>query len=556
MKNKFIGSQLVEHDYEKWPTIPEQFLLACQAFPQNICYASYNPKKVELTFEQVKDKVEKVATYLQNQQIKKGDKVILIGKNSINWAISYVAISFSGATIIPLDVQMDINRVRSLIELTEANFIIGDSNILEHLNSNLPNLSLTDDTIDSLTEKKEKTLVESDQNDIAAILFTSGTTGNEKGVILTHKNLISDAHIAADKRFLNFCEKDVLYALLPLHHSYCMTAVFLEGMVFGCKIVFGSGIVVSRMLKDLKDGKITGFMGIPLLFNKIYNALNRKIREKGILKYAFVALLLRFHAFLRKVFKINLRNKWFKFLVEPIGMSHNNFCICGGGPLAPKTVKRYYRMGIDFVQGYGLTETSPIMALNPVSKFKVRSVGKVLPLLDVKIIDKNEFGIGEIVVKGPTITSGYFKNEEETKNLFTEDGYLKTGDLGYLDKENYLYIKGRSKNIIVTEGGKNIYPEEIEDAFQFEDKVEQVLIRGYYKGGFREKYEDIEAVIYPASDQIKSTNKEDIYNEIKTVVENVNRTLKSYQKITKITVTDKPMPTTGTRKIKRNKVEV
>lgn len=557
MENKFLGLKRITKDYEncKWPTIAEQFSLAEKAFSQRPCYASYADGELEYTFAQVKDRALKISTFLQEQGVKKGDNVILIGKNSINWAFAYLGITFAGATIVPLDVQIHPERATSIAEFTSATYIIADSDIFKLLNLDLKHSFLDDDSLLKLERISENAHVKVENTDSAAILFTSGTTGNEKGVVLSHINLISDAHIAADDRFMDVRKEDVLYALLPLHHSYCMTAVFLENMVIGCKIVFGHGVIVSRMLNDMKKGKITGFMGIPLLFNKLYIGLMKKVRAKGILVYSYVVLILRFHSLLRKVFKVNLGKKWFKKFLEPIGMMNNKFCICGGGPLSPLTVKRYYRLGLDFVQGYGLTETSPILTLNPVKNFKVLSVGKVLPLVDMKIIDKDVNGVGEIVVKGPNCTKEYYKNPQATKELFTEDGYLKTGDLGFLDKDNYLYIKGRSKNLIVTEGGKNVYPEEIEDAFQFAFKVDQILVRGYKVGNRNEQYESIEALIYPSLENCENKSPEGLKKEIEDVVKEINRSLASYQKIQKVTVVDQPMAMTSTKKIQRNKIQ-
>lgn len=260
------------------------------------------------------------------------------------------------------------------------------------------------------------------------------------------------------------------------------------------------------------------------------------------------------NGFCKKYFKTNpFRNFFNKKLLSKVGFAHNRILICGAGPLSPKVFKQYQQLGLDFIQGYGLTETSPILALNPISKFKIKSVGKIFPLVDAKIVNADASGVGEIVVKGPNICMGYYKDEENTKKLFDENGYLKTGDLGYLDKDNYLYLKGRAKNIIVTEGGKNVYPEEIEDLFQLHPQIDQVLVRGY-----QEKKdvpaECIEAVIYPSEEYFK-TKVEKIQEEINEVINLVNKELSGYKKIGKITIVDKPMIMTSTKKIKRNLID-
>jgi len=210
----------------------------------------------------------------------------------------------------------------------------------------------------------------------------------------------------------------------------------------------------------------------------------------------------------------------------------------------------FNQLGIDFVEGYGLTEASPICALNPVAAYKVSSVGKILPMLDVKIVDKDEEGNGEVLVKGPNVMMGYYENEEATREAFTEDGYLITGDLGYLDSENYLHLTGRKKNLIVTEGGKNVFPEEIEDHFQLFDEIEQILVKGYVLDE-KMKTEGIEALIYPTQDEKLDTSEPHL-NEI---INQVNKELKSYQKISKVTILESPLEMTTTKKIKRHVVD-
>ncbi|MDD4647295.1 MAG: AMP-binding protein, partial [Sphaerochaeta sp.] len=340
---------------------------------------------------------------------------------------------------------------------------------------------------------------------------------------------------------------------LPLHHSYCCTAVLLESIKHGAECVFGQDIVVSKMINDLREGKVTIFMGIPLLYNKLLAGIMKQVKKKGFLVNTLVHTMMVINGFTKKHLHWNPFRKTFnKLLLSKIGLDRNNFLICGAGPLAPKVFKQYQQLGLDFIQGYGLTETSPILTLNPISHFKVESVGMVFPLVEMKIAEPDENGVGEIRVKGPNITQGYYNDPVHTAELFDEEGYLKTGDLGYLDKENYLYLKGRAKNIIVTEGGKNVYPEEIEDLFQLYNQVEQILIRGY-----QEKKnipsELIEAVIYPNADYYKE-HTVSVQEDLERVIKEVNQRVSGYKKITKLTITNEPMDMTSTKKIKRNKV--
>jgi len=220
--------------------------------------------------------------------------------------------------------------------------------------------------------------------------------------------------------------------------------------------------------------------------------------------------------------------------------------------------RKFNQLGIDFIQGYGLTETSPIINLNPIEHYKETSVGKVVPQADMKIYNPDERGVGEIIVKGPMVMSGYFEMPEETAEVFTPDGYFKTGDLGYLDSENYLFLTGRAKNTIVTEGGKNVYPEEIENEFQLSyDVIEQILVRGYVVDQ-KMKIEGIEALVYP-NQELKDEagnplGKAEIKAKVDAIVKEVNQRLLPYQKISRSVILSEPMEMSSTKKIKRFKV--
>lgn len=549
----------------QWPTIIDLLCITEQKFGKRNGFTVFKPERKTLTFSEILQEVRRVSSYLQQCGIEKGDRIIVNGKNSPAWAIAYLATLYTGAIVVPLDNQMNTERVETLSSFVEASFIFADKNVLEALDTEkdwfkelkghatLLGSSELYPSITTVHAEKEYERVQSSEHDIASILFTSGTTGNEKGAILTYANIVSDLYQACDGTFLSLDETDVLYALLPLHHSYCCTAVLLESIKHGAECVFGQDIVVSRMITDMREGKVTIFMGIPLLYNKLLAGMMKEVKKKGFLVNSLVHTMMVINGFAKQHLHWNPFRKTFNtLLLSKIGLDRNNFLICGAGPLAPKVFKQYQQLGLDFIQGYGLTETSPILTLNPISHFKVDSVGMVFPLVEMKIADPDENGVGEIRVKGPNITQGYYNDPIHTAELFDEEGYLKTGDLGYLDKENYLYLKGRAKNIIVTEGGKNVYPEEIEDLFQLYDQVEQILIRGY-----QEKKdipsELIEAVIYPNPDYY-TEHRVPLQEDMERVIKEVNQRVSGYKKITRLTILDEPMDMTSTKKIKRNKV--
>lgn len=551
----------------EWPTITEMFNIALSKYADRPCFTVFEKKeKICLTYKDVHERIKNVASYLSAQGVKKSDKVVLTGKNSIQWGISYFAINYAGAVVVPIDAQLPVERMLKLAEFADSVFLITDGEVFSKIPSDnawhnglLGRLTLTGshEGITGVMDVKAEKLIDYvkiSENDLAAILFTSGTTGNEKGAMLTNRNIISDTYLVADGMGVD--ETDVLYALLPLHHSYCCTTVLLETVKHGASCLFGHGIVVSLMINDLKRGGVTVFMGIPLLYNKLLNGIMNKVKAQGKLTYALVSTLMWINGFFKKYFHCApLKGFFNKKILSNLGLDKSKVLICGAGPLSPKVFKQYQQLGLDFLQGYGLTETAPVLTLNPIKHFKLDSVGRVLGQMDIIIADADSSGVGEIRVKGPNVTPGYYKDEENTKALFDENGYLKTGDLGYMDSEKYVYLKGRAKNLIVTEGGKNVYPEEIEDAFQTYTNVEQILVRG-----FQQKKdvpcECIEAVIYPSPDYYKAKGftPEQIKADIEATVKTVNQNLMIYKKIEKITIIDKPMDMTTTKKIKRNTV--
>jgi long-chain acyl-CoA synthetase len=549
----------------EWPTLPEMFRITTKRYGDRPCFTIYEgDERISLTYNEALKKIEAVSRWLYAQGIRKGDKVAVTGKNSPEWAVAYLGILFAGATVVPIDYQLKQEEIELLIKTADVNILFVDEEkhgrFIEQPGQLKTIISLKKGVGTYIygLDGPEAHIEQAAETDLAAILFTSGTTGNPKGVMLTHKNLVSDCYIAQSN--LNIYHTDVFYALLPIHHSYTMLAVFIEALSVGAEIVFGKRIVTKAILKDLKEAQVTMFLGVPMLFNAVLNGIMKGIKAKGPIVYGLIRILMSISGFIKKVFKINPGKKMFHSILDKASLSSIRICISGGGPLAPSIFKQYNQLGIDFVQGYGLTETSPIIALNPVDHYKETSVGKVLPQTDLRILNPNEQGIGEIIVKGPMVMQGYYKMPEETRETFTEDGYLKTGDLGYLDSEHYLYLTGRAKNMIVTEGGKNVYPEEIENEFQLYSEIEQILVRGFLIDP-KMKTEGIEALVYPNQEAFKDSvgalrPKEEIKHRIEAIIAEVNQRLKPYQKIERVTVLDEPMEMTTTKKIKRNALKL
>jgi long-chain acyl-CoA synthetase len=339
-----------------------------------------------------------------------------------------------------------------------------------------------------------------------------------------------------------------------------MLAVFIEAISVGAEIVFGKKLIVTQILKELKKGNVTMFLAVPMLFNKMLKGLMNGIKEKGIVVYGLIRFLMGISGLIKKVFKVNPGHKMFNGILAKLSMDKIRICISGGGPLPSSTFKLFNQLGIDFVQGYGLTETSPIITLNPVDAYIETSVGKILPRTEMKILDADARGIGEILVKGPMVMQGYYKNQDATDEVLGKDGWLRTGDAGYIDENNYVYLTGRKKSLIVTEGGKNVFPEEIEDLFQLYDQIDQICILGYLVDK-KNKSEGIWAIIHPADKYMEEmakqhTDTKDLTEAVRThmqeIVDKVNKEMLPYKRISKLTVADEPLEMTSTKKIKRH----
>ena len=538
----------------EWPTIKELFHINTMRYPDNTCWKEYSPKEISLTYKEAEEKVKEVSSWFLSLGVKKGDKIIVSGKNSVAWAVTYIAVQYAGCTVVPLDSSLHDEDFIKFAKFSDSVVLVADNDRMKKVAGSLPMLGYasleengTYPSIMTLSAPYRDGHVMT-EDDVAAILFTSGTTGTPKGVMLTNKNIVSDIFISQAN--MNIYPSDVFYAILPIHHAYTMLAVFMEGLGAGASVVFGKKLVVSQMLKELKEAKVTMFLGVPMIFNKLYAGLLAGVRKKGVVVYGLIRFLMGISGFLKKAFGLKVGKKMFGFLLKNLSLENCRICICGGGPLPSSTFQGFNELGLDFVQGYGLTETSPITHLNPIYAFKVESVGKNVALTEAKIVDADSEGNGVIYIKGPQVMKGYYKNQEATDEILDKDGWINTGDVGHIDSEGYLYLTGRAKSIIVTDGGKNVFPEEIEDKFQLYDDIEQICIIGYVKDKAL-KAEGIRAIIYPSKNVRETMKDDEIQKKMEGIISDVNKNLQAYKKISMVTVAKEPLEMTSTKKIKR-----
>ncbi|MBI9095532.1 MAG: AMP-binding protein [Sphaerochaeta sp.] len=552
----------------EWPTVPQMFDISVSRYPENRCFSAFVPTKESFTYTEVQAYVKGLANYMLSKGVKSGDKIAVSGKNSPEWAIAYLAILDAGAIVVPLDNTLSNKDMEKLMTFAEVKYMFADLERLQDFDkankleiAGRISLEPTKDFpfVLETQEKKQQKRTEAKVSDTAAILFTSGTTGTPKGVMLSHNNLVSDVYLSQGN--MQLYPTDVFYAILPIHHAYTMMAVFFEAISLGASIVFGKKLVISQVLKELKEGEVTMFLAVPMLFNKMIGALMGGVREKGIILYGLIRGMMKFSGLIKKVFKVNIGKKMFGFLLKKLSLENNRICISGGGPLPASTFKMFNELGIDFVQGYGLTESSPITHLNPIYAYIETSVGKVVPQTQVKIVDPDANGNGIIYIKGPMIMQGYYNHPEATAEVI-HDGWLNTGDVGHQDAKGYLYLTGRAKNIIVTDGGKNVFPEEVEDHFQLFEEIETICVCGYITD-VKTKSEGIRAIVYPSEkftsamekEHGKDASKAAIEGRIEAIISEVNKELQAYKKITRTTVVYEPLEMTSTKKVKRFIVE-
>jgi long-chain acyl-CoA synthetase len=391
------------------------------------------------------------------------------------------------------------------------------------------------------------------ERDPVSIVFTSGTTGFAKGVTLHHKGIIANASAAIT--ILCAVPEDVFINVLPLHHTYPTSCSFIAPLTVGASTIIVEKLVGSVVVDDINDGKGTFLIAVPLLCDKVMAAINKGYKAlphivQGILNiFRFISLARSRRG------RPGFGQKFFKFIRKKAKLSSIRIMVAGGGPLSIKTADFFDSFGFNIVHGYGTSENSPLISVNTPRHKRNASVGLPVRYTEVKILNPNSEGIGEIAVKSPSLMLGYYENEEATAEIMTEDGWLKTGDLGYRDDLGFIYINGREKNLIVSSGGKNIYPEEIESHFVSSKYIAEVLIVGRKEKEFGG--EQIFAVVFPNLENIAAEypgreNDNDFVRElIKKEIGKVNRTLVGYKKISDFTLRDEPFEKNAQQKIRR-----
>lgn len=517
-----------------------------------------------ITYQRLLEDINKLGTAFYEMGFK-GKRIAVIGRNRYEWALSHLSNLLGGIVSVPLDKDLQYDELENSLIRSKAECIIFDEKLTERIQeikdnnktylkeyicmSKIESFKSIKELIDNgekLLEKGKKEYInaEIDEKQMNILLFTSGTTSKSKAVMLSQNNIASN--IYAMQSVEDIRDTDTNIAFLPFHHIFGSTCMIMM-LASGAKTVFPDGL---RYIKqNLNEYKVTVFVGVPLLIEAIYKTIMKEIEKQGKTKIIKIAmkisdLLLKLH--------IDIRRKLFKQVIDALG-GELRFVISGGAPADPQISKGFNNLGIKTVQGYGLTETSPVIVAEDDKHMKNGSVG--LPMLNdtLEIVNKDENGIGEIRVKGPNVMLGYYEMPEETEKVL-KDGWFYTGDLGYLDKDGFLFITGRSKNMIVLKNGKKVFPEELETLVSRIELVEECMVFGLPDEKDENDLKLSVKIVYSkeiAEEKYQDKTEEELYKIIWEQIKKLNTTFPRYKHIQNMILSSEELIKTTTKKVKR-----
>lgn len=489
----------------------------------------------DVTYSILKSEIERLGSFLIDKGLK-GKRIAVIGRNCYEWMLVYLSVLSIDSVIVPLDSGLFEEEIKEQLERSEAEAIFYTGMFEEALKDkdDIIKIRMDEDEFKDIAANyvlnPEYEKIQVDGEKMSILLFTSGTTSLSKAVMLCQKNITSNVYSMS--LWEDFNENDVNMALLPFHHTFGMTQIVLF-LSYGMCNVFCEGL---RIAKCLTEYRVTTLVGVPRIAEEIQLAVFKRLKKENKLKTVETGI--KVTSFLRK-FGIDIRRKIFKQIIDGLG-GGLRLIIIGAAAGKPENLKWFNDIGVLTIQGYGLTESSPVIAAENESHMRKGSVGMALPGVDVKIINKDENGIGEIIAKGDNVMLGYYKYDGESP---IKDGYLHTGDMGYLDKDGYLFITGRKKNVIVLNNGKNVFPEELEALLNDSEMIKECIVMNNKNGD----KDCIHAKIVYNTD----FSKEEAEEKINLYIEELNKKLISYKQIRTIELQENEMEKTTTLKIKR-----
>lgn len=539
-----------------------------------LAYRYFEDSKLcEMSYAQFRTMIREAAAAFTDMGLV-GEKVAIIGDNSPQWLGTYVAALAAGCIVVPMDKELDVEEVRGFFAMVDARAVVysktfntkfqksieeGDTSIRYFIPINPAEEGDKENLVtyaDMLARGREKIAAdgydfprEIDHEAMAEMLFTSGTTGTSKCVMLSQKNVFATVNSALET--VCFTPDDVIVSVLPVHHTYELMCLLAE-MILGMETCINDSL--RRATKNFQRFSPTGLVLVPLFINTMHKAIWTQAEQKGMAaKLRFGLKLSRFC--LR--FGIDIRRKIFKSVHDAFG-GRLDHIICGGARLNPEMIAAFEDFGISIFEGFGITECSPLAAVTPYYARKYGSVGRAVPCCEIRIsedfsdgtVNADGYVEGEIHVRGDNVMLGYYKNPEANAAVFTEDGWFRTGDVGYMDKDGYVYITGRCKSVIVLENGKNVFPEEIEEGLEALDTINEVVVVG-------RKAEDNEtvmlvAVVYPEYSKFpEGTDEETIKETIRKSINEINRNMPSFKQVKGVEIRSTEFEKTPSRKIKR-----
>lgn len=523
----------------------------------------------EITYGQFREDVVNLGTGLSKAFKLEGEKVMIIGETTYQWYVSYMAMLCGVGIAVPTDKELPENELENIIKRSDVAAVIYSprkKDLIKKAANHCPGVKYfiemySDEKLDGrfvgldYVKEEGKFLVNMGYTDyinkeiepdaFAVLIFTSGTTSASKGVMISNTNLAYN--INAVTPYVYLTPEDRLFSVLPLHHTYESTIGFLYPMAIGASVAVCQGL--KHIANDMKETSPTAIIAVPLLIEALHKKINQSIEKGG--KASAVKSMIALTNGLKNL-GIDVKKKVFKEIYENLG-GRLRIVVSAAAPIDAKVGKWFEDIGILFLQGYGLTETAPIAALTPDYDTRVGSAGKAVVCDEIKILNPNEKGEGEVLIKGKTIMLGYYENPEATAEVI-RDGWFNSGDIGYLDEDGFLYITGRSKNVIVTQNGKNIYPEEIEGLLGKVDEISECMVYGKEVAGEKELI--ITARVIPDYDRIgelhgSQLSEEEIYKIIWEQIKKVNRKLSNYKTVKKLEIKSDQFEKTSTMKIKR-----
>ena len=511
----------------------------------------------EITHNEVRKMVDGLGTKLIDMGLK-DKRIAVIGENRYEWEIAYLSIVCGTGTVVPLDKSLPENELESLIERSKAEAIICSQKYVEILKKTklkyIISMDLEKDNDGIISQKRlisegiqlvksgntSFTNAKIDNEKMSIMLFTSGTTSISKAVALSHKNICSN--LMDISSILDVNSSDVFLSFLPLHHVFECTVGFLFSLYVGAETVFCDGI--RHIPENLAEYKVSVMASVPAIYERLFKIIKKHLEKQGKVEQVLK------DEEKYKDSSMEKKKEVFKELHDLLGGNIKLF-ISGAASLEPSIEEKFRRLGFNMVQGYGLTETSPVVAIGNKKYHKTGSIGKCVPSDEVKLLDINKDGIGELAVKGPNVMLEYYENKEATEKVL-KDGWFQTGDLARIDEDGYIFICGRKKSVIVLKNGKNIFPEEMETLINKEDGVEESFIFGKPISKDPNDIKIFVKIVYN-KESFEGKTETEIKEYFNEKIKSINKTMPHYKAIRGIIISDKPLIKTTTNKIKREK---